>query len=129
MTDPIADLLTRIRNAELAKHKEVNIPYSKEKESILKVMKKYRYVRSFEVKKVDNSPFDSLVVQLDTEKDHRTYYKRVSKPGQRIYVNNDGIKTIKSGLGISIISTSQGIMSNVAAKKANVGGEILCEIW
>jgi len=129
MTDPIADLLTRIRNAELAHHNSVVIPYSKEKESILKVMKNYKYIKSFEIKKENGSKFNSLFVQLDTDKEYKTYYKRISTPGQRIYVKNDKIKTIKSGLGISIISTPKGIMSNLQAKKENVGGEILCEIW
>jgi len=129
MTGPIADLLTRIRNAELAKHKATVVPFSIEKESMLKVMEKHGYVKSFEVKKIADKVFKEILVELDPLKAHRTYYKRISKPGQRIYKHSEQIKAVKNGLGISIISTSHGIMSNVEAKKLKIGGEVLCEIW
>lgn len=128
MTDPIADLLTRLRNAGMAKKGEVIMPHSNEKESILKVMHKYRYIVSYEVLK-DEKGFKILKVTLDVKKNHETSYKRISSPGQRIFVHAADLKTVKSGLGIAIVSTSAGIMSNVEAKKKNTGGEILCEVW
>lgn len=128
MTDPIADLLTRIRNAELARHLDVTIPYSKMKEAILKVMVKHGFVMSYEVVKDADSKFNNLKVVL-SKKPYKSYYKRASKPGQRTYVSAGDIKPVKNGLGISILSTSKGVMSNVDARKENVGGEILCEVW
>jgi len=128
MTDPIADLLTRIRNAELARHTTVTLSYSKMKEAILKVMAKYGFVKSYEVVKAENSKFNNLKVVL-SKKSYKSYYKRASKPGQRAYVSVGDIKPVKNGLGISILSTSKGVMSNVDARKENVGGEILCEVW
>lgn len=129
MSDPIADLLTRIRNAEMAGAKKVLAPYSKEKEAILTVLKKYGYVYSFKTAKSKKGDFNDLVIDLMDNRSNKTYLTRISKPGQRIYVKHSDLKPVKSGLGIAIISTSKGIMSNVEAKKLQVGGEILCEIW
>jgi len=129
MTDPIADLLTRIRNAELARHTSTIIPHSKMKISILEVLKKYKYIKDFTEEKIDGRVYSNIRVNLKEDTDNKVYYKRISKPGQRIYKNSDELKPVKSGLGIAIISTSKGVMSNVAAKKLNIGGEILCEVW
>jgi small subunit ribosomal protein S8 len=126
MTDPIADLLTRIRNAEMANHLKVSIPHSKEKESILNVLKKYKYISDY---KIEEKKFKNIIVDLEEDKKSKTFYKRISTPGQRMYIKSTDIKPIKSGLGISIISTSKGIMSNIEAKKSKLGGELLCEIW
>jgi len=126
MTDPIADLLTRIRNAEMANHLTVSIPHSIEKEAILRVLKKYRYILDY---KTEKSKFKNLSVSLANDKKAKTIYKRISKPGQRMYINVTDIKPVKSGLGIAIISTSKGVMSNIEAKKDKLGGELLCEVW
>jgi small subunit ribosomal protein S8 len=125
-TDPIADLLTRIRNALRAHHNETIVPHSKIKEEITKILTERGYVTSYEV--VTNGQFKEIKIILDEDKEGLNL-KRVSKPGQRIYVKKENLKAIKSGLGISILSTSKGLMSNLEARKQNLGGEILCEIY
>ena len=90
MTDPIADLLTRLRNAGMAKKSSVLLPHSKEKESILNVMKKYGYILSFEVSK-NSKGFKDIKIELDIDKNHRTSYKRISKPGQRIFIHSEDV--------------------------------------
>ncbi|MDA1061215.1 MAG: 30S ribosomal protein S8 [bacterium] len=124
-TDPIADLLTRIRNAAAAHHITVNVPHSKVKENILKIMKDKNIIEEFSTETEKNHK--SLNITLSEDTRNRRLI-RVSKPGQRIYVNNNGLKAIKSGLGLSIISTSKGLMTNSDAKRQNLGGEIICEI-
>ena len=125
-TDPIADLLTRLRNAELVSHSECVIPYSTIKESILNILKKHSYIKGFSVKGegVDKRLEASLI-----ENSVKTTYIRVSKPGQRIYKQSSEIRSVQSGLGIAIYSTSKGLMDNIEARRSNVGGEILCEVW
>ena len=126
VTDPIADLLTRIRNAEMASHSECIIPYSKIKESIVSILKKHQYILDFSVKGdgVDKAIYVSL-----REGYVSTQYKRISRPGQRIYRGHSDVRPVNSGLGIAIYSTSYGIMDNVQARKQKVGGELLCEVW
>lgn len=124
-TDPIADLLTRIRNASQAHHQKLNAPYSKIKENILKVMKGFNFIADYKVE--GEGVAKELVVEL-AENNGDIKFKRVSKPGQRIYVKSEDLKVIKSGLGIQILSTSKGIMTNIEAKKQNIGGELICEI-
>lgn len=125
-TDPIADLLTRIRNGQQAHHEKVHAPYSKVKENILKVMKKMKFIDDYVVEK--DGKFQTLQITLNPERTDITI-KRISKPGQRIYAKNNELKVIKNGLGIRILSTPKGIMSNLEAKKQNLGGEILCELY
>ncbi len=125
-TDPIADLLTRIRNASKAHHQKAAMPHSKLKENILRVMKEKSFIQDYKVDKDDK--FKILVVTLKEENADLTL-KRISKPGQRIYIKKDELKLIKSGLGIWIVSTSKGVMTNYEAKKQNLGGELLCEIY
>lgn len=125
-TDPIADMLTRIRNAAHAHHEVVTLPYSKIKENILKIMKEKGFVEDYEVAKDGKHP--NLAVKI-ADNSSKLIFRRISKPGQRIYIKNQDLKSIKSGLGISIISTSKGIMSNLEAKKQNLGGELICEIY
>jgi len=125
-TDPIADLLTRIRNADHANHEDLVAPHSVIKESILKVMKKYGFIEEFTVK--NNGLKKEIEIKLKEERKGLTL-NRISKSGQRIYVKSNEIRRIKSGLGIQIISTPKGIISNVEAMKAKVGGEIICEIY
>ena len=126
-TDPIADLLTRLRNALKAHHATTHAPHSKLKESILKVMKEKRFISDYKVE-TDEKDFKSLKITLN-EDHHDITIKRISSPGQRIYIKNMDLKTIKSGLGITIISTPKGVMANTDAKKQNLGGELLCEIY
>lgn len=124
-TDPIADLLTRIRNATKAHHEKVNIPYSIIKEGILKVMKDMKFIDGYSVN--TEGKFKVLEVKLSTLKEDMVL-KRISKPGQRIYIQSKDLKIIKNGLGITILSTPKGIMSNLDARKQKIGGEVLCEI-
>lgn len=125
-TDPIADLLTRIRNAYAAHHEETSVPYSKIKENVLKIIKKYNFIENFSIEK--EGDFKILNITLKDGLNDLTF-KRISKPGQRIYMKNTDLKPVKSGLGISILSTSKGLMTNAEAKKAHLGGELICEIY
>jgi small subunit ribosomal protein S8 len=126
-TDPIADLLTRIRNASRVHHTTTLVPHSKVKESILKVLKEKDFILDYKVES-DKKGFKSILVTLNENRSDITL-KRVSSPGQRIYVKKEDLKVIKSGLGITIISTSKGVMTNLEANKQNLGGELLCEIY
>ncbi len=125
MIDPIADFLTRIRNAQMAGNTEVTVPYSKIKHDIAKVMKKNKFLESVEKKKDEKNKFDVLVVGLPAKK---LTLKRVSKCGQRIYTSADKIRKVKNGYGIAIISTSKGMMTGYEARALNVGGEYICEV-
>ncbi len=122
ITDPIADMLTRIRNAGLLKKNRVIIPSSKLKLEILKVLKKEGYIVDFVYEKVENVIF----VDLDSKLDKLV---RVSKPGRRVYTTKDMIPVVLQGYGTVVISTSKGVMSGKEAKKLGLGGEVLCKIW
>jgi small subunit ribosomal protein S8 len=126
-TDPISDLLTRIRNAINADHNFTRVPYSKIKENILIVLAKNGFIESYQ--KAKSGKFDELIIDFKKDNQRTLNLKRVSKPGQRIYTKNKEIKKIRSGLGISVVSTSKGIMTGKEAKKQKLGGEILCEIY
>jgi small subunit ribosomal protein S8 len=130
-TDPIADFLTRIRNAAAAKHQRVDVPASKLKGEIARILKEEGYISTF--KMVDeNKAKATLRVFLKYTPDRRsviTGLRRVSKPGARRYVGALEIAPVFGGLGICIVTTPQGIMSGRAARKAKVGGELLCEVW
>lgn len=123
--DPISDMLTRIRNAQKAGHQTVNIPLSNLKIEIAKILKAENYVEDF--KKLGKGTEKFLEVTLKPEAIHEI--KRVSRPGQRIYAGSQEIKQVKSGYGISVVSTSKGLMTNKEARKAHLGGEVLLEIW
>lgn len=129
ITDPISDMLTRIRNASAARKSEVLIPFSKLKFEIAKLLKHENYVS--EVEKTEEGAFPQIKVVLNYQ--GRTPairgIQRVSTPGRRVYVTKDNIPTVLNGLGISIISTSQGVMTNKQAKRAGLGGELMCELW
>jgi small subunit ribosomal protein S8 len=130
-TDPIADFLTRIRNAAAAKHQRVDVPCSKLKTEIARILKEEGYISTF--KMVDeNKPKKVLRVFLKYTPDRRsviTGLKRISRPGARTYLGAMDIRPVVGGLGISILTTPKGLMSGRAARKAKLGGEILCEIW
>jgi len=125
MIDPIADFLTRIRNAQMASHTELTIPYSKTNHAIAEVMKKNKFLTSVEKKKDEKGKFYVLTVGLPEKK---LTLKRVSKCGQRIYTSADKIRKVTSGYGIAIISTSKGMMTGYEARALNVGGEYICEV-
>jgi small subunit ribosomal protein S8 len=130
MTDPIADFLARIRNAILARHAEVVAPSSKLKVRIADVLKDEGFISGYDVRETETFP--QLVVRLrwaDPRKNAITEMRRRSRPGQRTYVAKDQIPKVRSGLGIAILSTSRGLMTDRAARKAGVGGELLCEVW
>ena len=130
-TDPIADFLTRIRNGILARHAEVVVPNSKLKVRIAEVLKSEGYVAGHDVR-TGFAGHDELVVKLrwaDTRTNAITGLRRWSRPGQRAYVKHNDIPKVRSGLGIAILSTSRGLMTDRAARKAGVGGELLCEVW
>jgi small subunit ribosomal protein S8 len=135
MTDPIADMLTRIRNASAVKKSEVVLPMSKMKYEIAKILKNEGLILEVEVKKTQHNNktnFDELKIILKYKKSGRpaiTNLKRVSKPGLRIYKSYYNLPRVLNNLGIAIISTSQGIMTNKEARKKNLGGELICEIY
>lgn len=125
-TDPIADMLTRLRNADHAGLAETHVPYSKIKEAMLQVIAKHGLITSFKVEKNKNG-FKEIIVALK-KRPMALHIRRISKPGQRIYVKADKIQAVLSGLGITILSTPKGIMSGKEARKNKLGGELLCEI-
>ncbi len=129
MTDPIADMLTRIKNAYLAHKTQVVMPYSKVKGAIAEVLVAHKYITSFE--KQENGTKPSLILELSYTGKYpaMTDVKRVSKPGRRMYSTVDTIDRTLGGYGITIISTSQGVMSDKDAKKKNIGGEVICKVW
>jgi small subunit ribosomal protein S8 len=130
-TDPIADFLTRIRNAAAAKHQRVDLPVSKLKTEIARILKEEGYISTYKL--VDeNKTRKVLRVFLKYTPDRRsviTGMKRISRPGARTYTGSAEIRPVVGGLGISILTTPRGLMSGRAARKAKVGGEILCEVW
>jgi len=125
VTDPIADMLTRIRNAHLALKKEVSVPRSKMKESIAAILKQEGYVE--DVALAERSI--TLVLKYLKGRAVISGLKRISKPGRRVYVAYDAIPRVQNGLGICILSTSRGVMDGVSAAVQKVGGELLCEVW
>ena len=135
MTDPIADMLTRVRNAVMAGHTLVAIPSSKMKVAIAGILKQEGFIEDFEVAEAENTGFKVLRVKLKYVGDRRerqpviSGLERVSKPGRRVYAKRTEIPWILSGLGIAILSTSKGVMSGRVARKEGLGGEILCKVW
>ena len=128
VTDPIADMLTRVRNAVRAKHETVDIPASKEKLQIAEILKKEGYIEGYEVNGEDKK---TITITLKYVKNGQVIsgLKRVSKPGLRVYAQADKLPRVLSGLGIAIISTSKGVMTDKDAKALHVGGEVLAYIW
>jgi small subunit ribosomal protein S8 len=130
LTDPIADMLTRIRNANKAMHDRAEMPSSKMKVEIARVLKAEGYIKDFRV--VSGTPFDTLVVELKFGKGRQrvlTDLKRVSKPGRRIYARKDRLPRVLGGLGTSILSTSTGIITGRQAAERGVGGEVIAFVW
>ncbi len=129
MTDPIADMLTRIRNAQAVSKPEVSVPFSKIKYQILKILEKENFVEKIEKKGRGIKKKIRIVLKYDHKLPVISGLKRISKPGQRIYLPAKKIKSVRGGFGIAIVSTSQGLMTDKEARKKKLGGEIICEIW
>lgn len=130
MSDPIADMLTRMRNATSSGHERVDIPASRLKEQICAVLAQEGYIQGYKV--VEDAKQNILQVTLKYQADRRAVVqgmRRVSKPSLRVYVDSDSARPVRSGLGISILSTSKGVMTGKQARAAKVGGEVLCEVW
>ena len=130
ITDPIADMLTRIRNANSSKHESVNVPASKIKIEIAKILDAEGYINGYEV--IEDKVQGTIKIDLKYGPGKQkviTGLKRVSKPGLRVYASNENLPKVLKGLGIAIISTSKGIMTDKEARKLNVGGEVLAFIW
>lgn len=130
MTDPIADMLTRIRNASMAKLQKVDIPSSTLKVSLANVLRAEGFIKNYKVIADQKQGVLRVYLKYIDEKDPViSEIKRVSKPGGRRYVKSDDIPTIKNGLGVAILSTSKGLLADKAAREAGVGGEVICTVW
>ena len=132
LTDPIADMLTRIRNANTAMHDEVRMPSSKQKVALAAVLHKEGYINGFSVAPSTTGPGDVLLISMKYSDDRaRTIagLRRISTPGLRVYRKSDAIPRVLGGLGVAVLSTSQGLITDREARKRKVGGEILCYVW
>jgi small subunit ribosomal protein S8 len=132
MTDPIADMLTRIRNANTAFHDDVVMPSSKLKEALAKILVQEGYITDFEVEDDAARPGRQLKITMKYTPDRKrtiSGLRRVSKPGLRVYSKADGVPRVLGGMGISILSTNQGLMTDREARERRVGGEVLCQVW
>lgn len=128
MTDPIADMLTRIRNASMVHKKEVVVPFSKIKLAIAKLLMKEGYLSAVEEKK-DVHPYILLTLKYEDGEAAIHSLKRVSKPGHRVYTKSGEMNSVLNGFGVSILSTPRGIMTNLEARKNKMGGEVICEVY
>ena len=130
MTDPIADMLTRIRNANQNRAKDVSMPSSKMKETIASILKEEGFITDYSIENNDVQNILTLTLKYGTNKERViTGSKRISKPGLRVYAGADEIPSVLNGLGIAIISTPKGVMTDKLARKNNVGGEVIAYIW
>jgi len=130
MTDPISDMLTRIRNAGIARQHQASCSFSKQKLAIAKVLEEAGFIEDVRAESHEGRPVLVMAIRYD---DHAKPLidgiRRVSKPGRRVYVGAREIRKVRNGLGISVISTSKGILSNEGAREACIGGEVVCEVW
>ena len=131
MTDPIADMLTRIRNANTAKHDTVDVPASKMKEAIANILLEEGYIKAVDI--IEEGKFKTIHITLKYGKDKNekiiTGIKRISKPGLRVYAGKDELPKVLGGLGVAIISTNKGVLTDKQAREAQVGGEVLAFVW
>lgn len=130
MTDPISDLLARIRNAQLAKHDRLDVPKSKLKIEVVKLLKEEGFIKNF--REIEDPPAGKLRIFLRYSAEGMpaiSHLRKISKPGRRVYRKADAIPPVRNGLGIGIISTSQGLLTDTQARERRVGGELLCEVW
>jgi len=131
-TDPIADMLTRIRNANRALHERAEMPTSRLKREIARILKEEGYIQDFRVEHVDDTPYDTLVIDLKYGRARErviTDLKRVSKPGRRVYAPKDRLPRVLGGMGVAILSTSNGLITARSAEEQGVGGEVVCFVW
>lgn len=132
MTDPIADMLTRVRNANVAMHDTVRMPSSRVKEALAGILEREGYIAGFTTVSREGRPGDVLEISLKYTADRARVIgglKRVSKPGLRIYCRADGLPRVLGGLGVAVLSTSKGLMTDREARQQRVGGEVLCYVW
>jgi small subunit ribosomal protein S8 len=129
MTDPIADLLTRVRNAIKAEKKSVDIPVSKMKVGIAEIMKKTSYITDYSIVENDNKKYLSIKLKYNNGVNVIEGLRRISKPGIRRYVKFEKLPRVRNGLGIAVVSTSKGLMTEKEARKLQIGGEVICAIW
>jgi len=130
MTDPIADMLTRIRNAVMRKHKGILLPHSNLKEEMARILKEEDFIRDYQLSETDGKKELKLFLKYVAKGESVIIgLERVSKPGRRVYVKWDAVPKVKGGIGISILSTSKGLMTNKASHQSKVGGELLCSVW
>ncbi len=132
LTDPVADMLTRIRNANRALHDTTEMPASRLKQDIARLLKDEGYIKDFRVDRKDGDSYDTLVIELKYGRSRErviTDLKRISKPGRRIYARKDRLPRVLGGMGIAILSTSTGLMTSRTAAEKGVGGEVLCFVW
>jgi len=131
-TDPVADMLARIRNANRALHENVEMPNSRLKAEIARLLKEEGYIRDFHVERKEDKPYDTLAIELKFGKNRErviTDLKRVSKPGRRVYARKDRLPRVLGGMGTAILSTSNGLITSRTAEEKGIGGEVLCFIW
>ena len=132
MTDPLADMLTRLRNAKIAQHDDVTMPSSKAKEALARILHQEGFIEGFHAEESTAGPGRKLTIRLKYDDDRRSTIsgiKRVSKPGLRVYTKASDVPTVLGGMGIAVLSTNQGLLTDREARKRNVGGEILCHVW
>lgn len=130
VTDPISDLLARIRNASLARHPQLEMPHSSLKENVARVLRDEGYVGDVRVGDANGRKVLTIVLRYTRGKESAIDgLERISSPGRRVYVRHDHIPRVRSGLGVSILSTSRGVMTDKEARKQKVGGELLCAVW
>jgi len=131
MSDPIADMLTRIRNANTAKHDTVDVPASKMKESIAKILLDERYIKGYEIIEDGIAKTIKITLKYGVDKNQKTIsgIKRISKPGLRVYAGKDELPKVLGGLGVAIISTNKGVVTDKEARAMNVGGEVIAFVW
>ena len=131
-TDPIADMLTRIRNANRALHESAEMPTSRLKSEIARILKEEGYIQDYRIEHVEDTPYDTLVIELKYSRSRErviTDLKRVSKPGRRVYAGKDRLPRVLGGMGTAILSTSNGLITSRAAEEQGVGGEVVCFVW
>ncbi len=132
LTDPIADMLTRIRNANTAMHDEVRMPASKQKVALATILEKEGYITGFAVAPSTKGPGEVLTISMKYSHDRRrtiSGLRRISTPGLRIYRKSDAVPRVLGGLGVAVLSTSQGLLTDREARRRKVGGEVLCYVW
>jgi small subunit ribosomal protein S8 len=132
LTDPIADMLTRVRNANTAMHDEVRMPASKQKVALAAILEKEGYITGYTVAPATSGPGEVLTISMKYSNDRRrtiSGLRRISTPGLRIYRKSTDVPRVLGGLGVAVLSTSQGLMTDREARKRNVGGEVLCYVW